>query len=166
MPSLKYPNKLPKLRKRKCVVCKNIFYKHISPSDIKSGRGKVCSKECKSILNGIQKTTGKYRKCIRCGKKFWHRPGEDRRGYKHKYCSKYCYIPTKKGKSISTDGYYVINGKKVHRMIMEKHIGRKLSFKEIVHHINFNKLDNRIENLQIVSRREHNKIHKNLTALS
>ena len=49
--------------------------------------------------------------------------------------------------------------KKVHRTLMEKHIGRKLLPTEIVHHINFDKLDNRIENLQIVSRSEHNKIH-------
>ena len=55
--------------------------------------------------------------------------------------------------------YYVINGKKVHRILMEEHLGRKLDSAEIVHHINFDKLDNKIENLQIVTRSKHNKIH-------
>jgi predicted transcriptional regulator YheO len=46
-----------------------------------------------------------------------------------------------------------------HRYLMEKHIGRKLSNTENVHHINHNQLDNRIENLKIVSSSEHYKIH-------
>ena len=64
-----------------------------------------------------------------------------------------------------SDGYtYQLVGVKrykgMHRIIMENHIGRKLKSKEIIHHINENKRDNRIGNLQIVSRAEHIRIHK------
>lgn len=54
------------------------------------------------------------------------------------------------------------NGRKIdeHRLIMEQHIGRKLSRQEVVHHINGDKRDNRLENLQIMTQDEHNKLHK------
>jgi len=46
-----------------------------------------------------------------------------------------------------------------HRLFMAEHLKRALTKDEIVHHINGDPKDNRIENLQIISRKEHVKKH-------
>lgn len=56
---------------------------------------------------------------------------------------------------------FTINGKQIleHRYIMEQYLGRKLKLKEIIHHINENTLDNRIENLEIMTQNKHASMH-------
>ena len=69
----------------------------------------------------------------------------------------------KGGKTRSRKGYVVLrnDGDVIfeHRAVMEEHIGRKLTEDEVVHHINGDKTDNRLENLQLMTRGEHSTMH-------
>src|ERR1700704_1673581 len=83
------------------------------------------------------------------------------------FCNRDCYAAHKRVGSISSYGYRVfcINGRDVfeHRLVMENHIGRRLGSKEIVHHVDGNKLNNDISNLRVMDRGDHIRHHKPLT---
>lgn len=96
-----------------------------------------------------------------------------------KYCSKRCFYQFRtrpsglsyeikvenkgwfsfKGGAIDKKGYRKLNGRREHRVVLEKYLCRKLFPNEIVHHINGNKLDNNLNNLQVVSKTSHDKFH-------
>ena len=61
------------------------------------------------------------------------------------------------------DGYVYVSSVNdryaLHRRIIEDNIGRKLNSDEVVHHINHDRLDNRLENLLLTTRSEHQKVH-------
>ena len=80
------------------------------------------------------------------------------------YCSWKCArLDRKSNGFICQQGYRKIqhNCKSVfeHRLIVEQALGRTLKKTEVVHHNNWNKLDNRIENLTVMSQ----KCHRSLT---
>lgn len=47
----------------------------------------------------------------------------------------------------------------LHRIIVENHLGRVLNTNEVVHHKDHNKKNNVIENLEVLDRIEHNRLH-------
>ena len=66
--------------------------------------------------------------------------------------SSYTLIKSKHKKSIK--GYYY-----EHILVVEQFLNRELTANETVHHINGIKNDNRIENLFVCSRQQHDKAH-------
>ncbi|MHA2225826.1 MAG: HNH endonuclease [Candidatus Hodarchaeales archaeon] len=64
---------------------------------------------------------------------------------------------------IDKNGYLRFNdsNKLVHRWVMEKRIRRKLKINEDVHHIDGNKLNNAISNLQLMKAEDHHQLHLN-----
>lgn len=67
---------------------------------------------------------------------------------------------------INNEGYYWItsrkegnNGKRLHRLIWEDFYNTEVPKGYVIHHRNFNKLDNCILNLQLMKKGEHIKLH-------
>jgi len=118
--------------------------------------------------------------CLQCQKEFRPKRKEQ------VYCSRSCASVTKgsmrKGQKtgprkgwkykeqIDKDGYVRVYGKlhpysegrlmiPKHVILMELKIGRRLLPTECVHHINGVRTDNQIENLQLMTKSEHSKLH-------
>jgi len=162
-----------------CETCNKEFNK--SPSIIKRGNHNFCSRKCFGIWSRehlsektIQKmrermlgaknpmfgkvtseeTKQKIREATSGEKSYYWRGGiHKHRGYVFVYTPEHPFANYKK---------YVAE----HRLVMEEFLGRYLTQKERVHHINEIHDDNRIENLMLFTGSgEHTRYHKKLIKL-
>ncbi len=175
--NIKYCSKLCKdkdsLLERIEIECKQCNKKFkISISYYNKGDGKFCSQLC------FYKYIDRKEKfiCINCGREFITQKSQV--NTKKPICSWECRYDKKYriGKGLLWGDYVLIylpehpyctkSGHIVEqRLVMEKFLGRYLTPDELVHHIDENKLNNKIENLLMVSISEHNTIHNELRKL-
>lgn len=134
-----YPSKKikPSSRvERICAICEKKF--EVFPCVLKNGGGLTCSRKCADLYR-----KGKIRK--------QNSIYQDLNGY--------VYIRREHPK-VSVAGKYV----KRAILVAEEKLGRPLQDGELTHHINGITHDDRPENIAVISRIEHNKIHrKNVT---
>lgn len=117
---------------RICKNCQKSFEAHLS--EVRRGDARFCSRSCAMIFN--QRDGG------------WHRKTGTmkHKGYVLEWAPKH---------PASIKGYVP-----QHRLIIERSIGRILTDDEAVHHINRKRDDNRIENLQLMTRLAHMELHR------
>ena len=112
--------------------------------------------------------------CVECSKEFFvHKC----RRHTARFCSNSCKgywvgkLRREKAKPrISTQGYYFIINHEFHRankqgyakiadIVIEEKIGRSLKKGEVVHHMNGDKLDDSPDNLEVMYKKEHDRMH-------
>ena len=123
------------------------------PSCCRTGELHPCYKGGMPLCIDCNKKLGNYQaiRCRSCDNKNrdWTKIMKDRKGENH---------PNFKGRIINIQGYILIyspnhpyknnhNYVLEHRLVMENYLGRYLNNKEVVHHLNGIKNDNKIENL-------------------
>ena len=145
----------------KCETCDALFHpwkKHIP--------ARFCSGACAGRKHSIHMRKRCDQTCTNCGVLFYPVNNTTQT-----YCSRKCYQDSGTHKHTNPDGYVLVYSQKwslrkskqeiQHRVVMQESLGRRLEKHETVHHINGDRADNRIENLQVRSGR-HGKgvIHK------
>jgi len=124
----------------------------------------VCNEGC-LVRKHRGRDTGKPNFCSRGCKMRWQTATQDLSHLKRYEFKKGQQAHNFKGGHRHSAGYIMDYGDDrelylQHRLVVEKFLGRKLRRSEVVHHINGDRTDNRIENLQLMNQSEHLKLHQ------
>ena len=123
-------------------------------------------------MKNLERSNGFKTACAQCQKNYLGQRKTSR------FCSQECrarwiakHRRTTTGRTVTTKGYVMLYlpshpaAKKdgyvmEHRIVMEKILGRFLQKGEVVHHLNGLKADNREVNLQVMLKRDHDRMPK------
>ena len=160
-----------------CQCCKKYYYVRLCNLQIT----RFCSRGC--AAQGLKRR--KEYICQTCNCIFYRIPSREKY-YPIKFCSHRCTALSRKGnkaagwvdgRTVDNDGYYRVFHPEIensqakgyileHRYVMQQELGRLMEENEIVHHINGNKLDNRIGNLELMTRSQHMRLHNHLRKIN
>ncbi len=135
----------------KCDLCG----KPIDKRDRHGSRNKhhYCSAECAFAAKSKKILVT----CDWCGKQFYKKRSDIERS-QHNFCDRGCYLDYINFQNAGAKNQKV-SGKVLYRLIVELNTGKVLTAEDEVHHIDGNHMNNAPENLQVVSRKEHMRIH-------
>ncbi len=148
----------------KCHQCHKSFT--AKPSWIKYGNGKYCSTKCHH--EGMRK--GKYVACEICGEKFWRKPGQLKHSKSRKFfCSKSHQTLWRNSIFVGPKHPNWKNGENVQyrKIVLDnkikqicKNCGNKDKRLLVVHHLDRNRKNNKIQNLIWLCLNCHFLIHR------
>ena len=127
----------------KCIRCGKDFFSLLSQQK-RLGKGKYCSKSCSKIGKMLSAKHVENISISKLGEKNprWSGGKTTLQGY--------FLLKRPNHPNSNSDGYIL-----EHRLVMSNHIGRPLNKTEVVHHKNSDRKDNRIENLELLTRSSH-----------
>ena len=148
---------------------------HRPPSHLSRTEAPTCSRQCNGALRGKELATHAHK-----GRAAWTEEGKQsynknmsgennpawkggvtyrkRKGVYAQHSIKYVRCPQEYSSMARKDGYVM-----EHRLIMAQHLGRALTRVEVVHHVNHDPTDNRIENLRLFANNAEHKRHEGET---
>ena len=149
----KKPNRKPNTT---CDLCGEKMYRR--PSTMEKNQKKLCSRSCrnkmyplaKEQVKGYKFPTGELNPAWKGGITL-KRPKGNYKGVRYVRC------PQEWKQMARKDGYIM-----EHRLVMAQHLNRTLKREEVVHHIDHNPANNKIENLMLFAT---NSLHKKYEAL-